>query len=79
MVMDGFSDVYGSWNTTWISWLSSLRCARVALEISWPRYRMLPPVTGARPSTARPRVVLPEPDSPTRPTVSPGGCPGTPP
>ncbi len=33
---------------------------------------MLPPVTGASPSTARPRVDFPEPDSPTRPTVSPG-------
>ena len=33
---------------------------------------MLPPVTGASPSTARPSVDFPDPDSPTSPTTSPG-------
>ena len=68
MVMDGFSDVYGSWNTTWISWLSSLRWARVAWEISLPRYLILPPVTRARPSGQS------IPASLSNQCINPGGC-----
>src|SRR5215218_5329129 len=37
-----------------------------------PRKLIDPSVTGARPRIARPIVVLPEPDSPTRLRVSPG-------
>jgi hypothetical protein len=66
----GFSDVYGSWNTAWTS--TSRRCARVSPTIERPSNSMDPPVTGASPRIARPSVVLPDPDSPTRPTVSPG-------
>ena len=71
-VIDGFSAACGSWKI-----ICSLdRNGRIADSlsplISRPRYLMLPPVTGARPSTDRPSVDLPEPDSPTSPTTSPG-------
>ena len=47
--------------------------------MSRPPKVIVPEVTGARPSTARAMVDLPEPDSPTRPTVSPGAtCSDTP-
>src|SRR5438034_11443613 len=39
--------------------------------ISWPIQTMLPAVAGIRFSTARARVDLPQPDSPTTPSVSP--------
>src|SRR6266550_4831185 len=39
--------------------------------MSLPLKRILPPVGSRRRITARPRVDLPQPDSPTRPTVSP--------
>src|SRR6266436_5140727 len=42
-------------------------CAR-----SLPRNRIWPAVGSIKRSTARPSVVLPQPDSPTRPSVSPG-------
>ena len=51
---------------------SARRSLRGRWLMSRPSKVIAPPVTGARPSTARPSVVLPEPDSPTRPTVSPG-------
>jgi hypothetical protein len=40
--------------------------------ISWPSTCSDPPTTVVRPTIARPIVVLPDPDSPTRPTTSPG-------
>ena len=40
--------------------------------MSTPSKVTVPPVTGTRPRMARPIVVLPEPDSPTTPTVSLG-------
>ena len=40
--------------------------------MSWPCSLTVPAVGGCRPRTALPIVDLPEPDSPTRPTVSPG-------
>ena len=67
----GFSEVYGSWNTTCRSRLRTRRSLRVAWLMSLPSKLIFPPVTGASPRMARPRVVLPEPDSPTRPRVSP--------
>ncbi len=41
------------------------------LEISIPSNSIEPSVLGIRPMTKRPRVVFPQPDSPTIPTVSP--------
>ncbi|CAB4890035.1 unannotated protein [freshwater metagenome] len=37
-----------------------------------PTTSRVPSLTGSRPTAARPSVVLPDPDSPTSPTVSPG-------
>ena len=71
IVIAGFSDEYGSWKTTWMSVASLRRRLREMLLIVSPRKVMAPPVTGARPRMARPMVVLPEPDSPTRLRVSP--------
>ena len=71
-VIDGFSDEYGSWKTTWMSVASWRRFDREMLLIRSPRKRIVPSVTGARPRMARPMVVLPEPDSPTRLRVFPG-------
>jgi hypothetical protein len=53
------------------------RCARQAATpgatIGLPSNRTSPRSGGSRPSTMRPVVDLPEPDSPTRPSVSPLG------
>jgi hypothetical protein len=70
-VMAGLSEEYGSWKTTWMSRATLRRRAREMLLIGSPRKLMLPPVTGASPRIARPIVVFPDPDSPTRLSVSP--------
>lgn len=70
--IDGFSDEYGSWKIACTSRARSRRSRRRRPPMSVPSSRMRPDVTGASPRTARPIVVLPEPDSPTRPSVSPG-------
>ena len=44
----------------------------MACEISVPTISILPSLIGSNPIAARPTVVLPEPDSPTKPTISPG-------
>ena len=44
--------------------------------MSRPSYVTMPAVIGARPSTARPRVVLPDPDYPTNPSVAGGQVEG---
>ena len=43
----------------------------LACVMSAPAKRIVPPVASSSLSTARPTVVLPQPDSPTRPSVSP--------
>ena len=40
--------------------------------MSLPATSILPATVGSNPIAARPTVVLPEPDSPTNPTISPG-------
>src|SRR4051794_11159812 len=70
-VIDGLSEEYGSWKTTWISVASLRRAARGMLLMVLPRKVTAPSVTGARPRTALPMVVFPDPDSPTRLNVSP--------
>src|SRR5215471_8235403 len=66
----GSSDAVGSWKTIW-SW-DRPACPRAAPFVpnGSPRKRIVPDVGGRRPTMARPSVVLPLPDSPTRPTVS---------
>ena len=64
-------DAYESWNIscTWRRWARSSRRVRVLMSRSakW----MVPPVGGSRPTTIRPSVDFPQPDSPTIPKVSP--------
>ena len=72
----GLSVEYGSWNTIWIV-RRTLRAVgrRHARRNPLPRCRRSrssPAVGVSRPTRQRPSVVLPEPDSPTRPTLSPG-------
>ena len=57
--------------------MPTLRRSRaIVLRSAWlmsiPATVRVPSTTGSRPTAARPIVVLPEPDSPTRPTTSPG-------
>ena len=68
----GFKDDAGSWKTipVWRRIGKSSFCD--ALEISLPTISNLPDLTGSSPIAALPTVVLPEPDSPTSPTISPG-------
>ena len=71
----GFSDVIGSWKT-------APRCCLRTVRRNWaeprsmslPRTATSPPTeacAGSRPSSDRPSTLLPEPDSPTRPRISP--------
>ena len=71
-VMAGLSELYGSWNTAWMSRARPRRARPRSRVMSRPPKLIRPPDTGARPRMARPSVVLPEPDSPTTPSVSPG-------
>ena len=56
----------------WPERRSLRRPAPRSREISRPSNTTRPPRGLARPTTALARVVLPEPVSPTRPTISPG-------
>ena len=69
--MCGSSDMYGSWKMICIlRWMStsSRPCAEV---MSWPSNTILPLVGSYMRMSVRPSVDLPQPDSPTRPNVSP--------
>ena len=67
-VIRGLRDWYGSWNTIWIR-RRSLR--RPVERIGAPSNCTSPPVGGSNPSSTRPSVDLPQPDSPTIPSTSP--------
>ncbi len=70
-VMRGLSEPYGSWKiicTRRRIWRSSSPWSAAR---SLPSKKMLPAVAGCSWVTTRPRVDLPQPDSPTRPSVSP--------
>ena len=75
IVKRGFSDAYGFWNTTWMrrrigsSSASRQREQVAAVEDHLAADR--PAVGSCRRSSVRPIVVLPEPDSPTTPSVWP--------
>ena len=70
--MRGSSDEYGSWNTI-CTWRRCSRALRPAPEIVSPSSVISPPVTGTSPTIALASVVLPDPDSPSRPTTLPAG------
>ena len=71
MVCRGLSDDAGSWNTMPTRLRSSRSRRPRAVRRSLPSTSTEPATTGTSPASARPIVDLPEPDSPTRPTVSP--------
>ena len=71
MVMRGFSAVAGSWKTTETERPNSLRMAAFRLMAGLPWNRTSPDVGACRPTSTEASVDLPQPDSPTMPTVSP--------
>src|SRR3954464_9785110 len=70
-VLRGFSDEYGSWKIICMSRRSGLRSLRDMWAMSRPRYVIDPLVGSSRRVMRRAVVDLPQPDSPTRPSVSP--------
>src|SRR6185437_11438141 len=78
-VWRGSSELYGSWNTIWVSRPRRRRSAALrAGELrSAPATAMRPEVGVSRPTSIRASVVLPEPDSPTAAISSPRPAPRT--
>ena len=68
----GFSDAYGSWKTIWMSLRNGRSCLLLMDVSSRPSNFTEPDVGLCSCRIARPVVDLPQPDSPTRPSVSPG-------
>ncbi len=62
---------YGSWKIICARRRRRRSSPRESSVIDWPSNTMLPLVAGSRPRIVRPSVVLPDPDSPTRPSTSP--------
>ena len=69
--MRGFSDAYGSWKIICIRLRMRRRSSPLRVVTSVPSKTMRPPVVSTSRITARAKVDLPQPDSPTRPSVSP--------
>ena len=67
----GSSEAYGSWNISCRSRRRLRSSVAPRADISSPSKRMDPDVGRSRETSNRPTVVLPQPDSPTRPKVSP--------
>ena len=61
----------GSWKIIWISRRSARRPLPASFVTSWPSNSTVPSVTGNRRVITRARVDLPQPVSPTTPSVSP--------
>src|SRR6185369_748013 len=70
-VMRGFSDVYGSCMTIWMSRRNRRSSPADMANISRPSKKALPAVGFSRFISSLARVDLPHPDSPTTPSVSP--------
>ncbi|CAM5258617.1 hypothetical protein SVIOM342S_00828 [Streptomyces violaceorubidus] len=70
-VCRGFSEPLGSWRTSW-ALLRYALSARAEYARGAPSKVTRPPVGLTRPSSERASVVLPQPDSPTSATISPG-------
>src|SRR3546814_2091069 len=69
--MRGSSEAKGSWKIIWMASAVSLAATRPSRHTGLPSKARLPSVGGRMPATMRPKVDLPQPDSPTRPTTSP--------
>ena len=67
----GFSEPYGSWNTIWTSRRTARRSRASRSVMSWPSKTIFPSVTGCSRAMQRASVDLPQPVSPTSPSVSP--------
>ncbi|MCY1435750.1 hypothetical protein D9M71_518570 [compost metagenome] len=67
IVIFGFSEAYGFWNTI----LKLLPRALASVGSGRPSTRICPLSAGSRPSKVAATVLLPQPDSPTSATVSP--------
>ncbi len=71
-VILGFSDAYGSWKMICISFRSA-RSERLSSVVTFFPWKVTSPDVGSiSRRMARPVVDLPQPDSPTSPSVSPG-------
>src|SRR5690349_21003999 len=70
-VLRGFSDEYGSWKIICISRRRSFRARVLRWAISSPLNLIEPEVGAMSRNSSRAVVDLPQPDSPTRPSVSP--------
>ena len=71
MGVRGSSDAYGSWKMICIRRRYGLRRAPLSFGMSTPSNMIVPDVGSMSRSSSRPTVVLPQPDSPTSPSVSP--------
>ncbi len=67
----GSREEKGSWKIICISRRSRNRSSPLAWVMSLPPYSTCPPLASSRPRMTRPRVDLPQPDSPTTPRVWP--------
>ena len=72
-VKRGFSDAYGFWKMIWMRRLYCMNSAGDIDSRSLPSKIASPVVASCSRISVRPTVVLPEPDSPTRPSVLPFG------
>jgi hypothetical protein len=68
IVLRGLSDEIGSWNTYW---MRLPKTAGSALSSAAPSISMVPVVGSSSPTSIRASVDLPQPLSPTMPSVSP--------
>ena len=68
----GFRLEYGSWKTIWSSRRNGRSARLPSLPMGLPSKTISPSVGSRSRTIVRPSVVLPQPDSPTRPRVSPG-------
>src|ERR1051326_7011170 len=71
IVMRGFNDAYGSWKISCMSRRLRRRSFLLNPRRSTPSNRTLPASGSMSRRIERPAVVFPQPDSPTRPRVSP--------
>ncbi len=71
MVLRGFSDPYGFWNTSCTTRRKRARASCVAWTASMPPRRSEPALGGSIIVTRRASVDLPQPDSPTTARVRP--------
>ena len=71
IVKRGFRLAYGFWNTTWMRRRIGWRSRSESFRMSRPSKITSPPVGSCSRSSDKPIVVLPDPDSPTTPSVWP--------